>query len=188
MKTKIVFILVTVLAIIILVVIYSILRSIKQPSTNNGEPTSPLPTLYQPQITTPPKQPDSLPVTPGQGIDLGEQSVIDSIQEINKIQSSLPYKQTITLSTGAEVDIIISSGSIQETAWILPVSIEGIDYNIPVDNPDYRETRNNFIEAANIVFTWLNSKGVKPENTYISWSHRAAIQDRIEGWLKETNP
>lgn len=187
MKTKIIFIVVTVFAITVLLVVYFFLRSIKQP-VDNQEPTIPIPTLYQPQITTPPKQPDTLPVTPGQGIDLGEESVVTSIQELNKLQSSLPYKQTVTLSTGAEVDIIVSPGSVQGTPWILPVSIEGIDYNVPADSPQYRETRNNFLEAADVFFTWLKSKGVQPENIYISWSHRATIQTRIESWLNETNP
>ncbi|HRN95868.1 MAG TPA: hypothetical protein PLD54_00295 [Candidatus Levybacteria bacterium] len=183
MQKKILFILSITIIIVIFIGIVALLRTIKLPSKEDTS-VIPLPTLYQPRITTLPQQPKTLPVTPGQGINLGDQAVINSIQEINKIQPFLPYQQTHILSTGIQVDIIISSGSVQGTPWILPVSIEGIDYNIPNTSSEYIPTRNTFIEATDIVFTWLEEHGVESDKVYISWGQRAAVQERIQQWLR----
>jgi len=47
--------------------------------------------------------------------------------------------------------------------------------------------KQSFKEAANDVFTWMQSKGADPRKMFIVWGDRKFIQDSAEMWLRSTN-
>lgn len=155
------------------------------------QPSATLPERY-PVVSirpdfTPPKQ-ESLPVIPqaqGGGIDVKSQQVRQSTTEINKLTSSLPYLQNLVLTTGQTVDIAIPGKNLQLNAWTLTVQIFGIDYQSPENTTDYAIAKSTFLEAANKVFAWMESKGADPNKIIISWGDRQFIQERAEKWLSE---
>lgn len=155
------------------------------------QPSATLPERY-PVVSirpdfTPPKQ-ESLPVIPqsqGGGIDVKSQQVRQSTTEINKLTGSLPYLQNLVLTTGQTVDIAIPGKNLQLNAWTLTVQIFGIDYQSPENTTDYAIAKSTFLEAANKVFAWMESKGADPNKIIISWGDRQFIQERAEKWLSE---
>lgn len=158
--------------------------------------SSPLPTAATPSRYpivsikpeySPPKQAD-LPYIPenrGGGIDVRSEAVRRSTAEIRKLTSSLPYQQSLNLSTNKTVEILIPSQNLQLNAWTLTVQIFDLDYQIPENDPDYNLAKASFIEAANSIFSWMESKGADPNKMIIVWGDRAFIQERAEQWLSQ---
>ena len=65
------------------------------------------------------------------------------------------------------------------------MQIFGIDYQSPENTTDYAIAKSTFLEAANKVFAWMESKGADPNKIIISWGDRQFIQERAEKWLSE---
>lgn len=120
----------------------------------------------------------------GQGLNLESEEVKNSIAQIEKIKSKLPYKKTFTTTSGINVDILIPSYELLENPWTLTVHVFKLDYEILEDNPEYQKNRQAFLEAARDVFFWLKNNGVKTEQIIIQWGDREFIQTRSEEWLR----
>lgn len=120
----------------------------------------------------------------GEGIDINSKIVTDSISEIAKLESKLPYETDLKLSTRRTVSIIIPSRDLEPQPWILTVQIFGIDYISSKADKDYSLMKNSFREAAAHVFFWIKENGVEPEKIIVSWGDKAYIQDIAKDWLK----
>lgn len=121
----------------------------------------------------------------GMGIDVLSEPIQKSISEIAKIESSLPFKKTVLLSTGDEADILIPKRSSFSNKWTLTIYIDGLNFNIHPQEPEYDKIRTSFLEAANIAFDWIREGGADPTKMYINWGDRAFIQEKAEVWLKK---
>lgn len=138
--------------------------------------------------TTPqPQQPKSIEQSPtqiataGAVIDLQSEEIKISSDEIKKLASFLPYKQTYKLSTGLEVLVTIPPLSLQDSSWALEVNINGVDYQVP--ESDETLMKQSFIEASNKLIEWLRLQGVDTGKIFIVWGDRKIIRDRADQWL-----
>jgi hypothetical protein len=158
-------------------------------TTTSPKPSSALPSRYpivsiKPDFA-PPAQ-SALPYIPqsqGGGIDTKSQAVKQSTAEINKLISALPYQVDLKLSNNESVQVAIPGKNFQLNAWTLTVQIFGIDYQSPENTPEYQTAKGSFIEAANKVFEWMQTKGADPNKIIIAWGDRQFIQERAEKWL-----
>jgi hypothetical protein len=134
---------------------------------------------------TPPKMDDLvyIPQEHGGGIDTKSNQVKQSEMEIEKLSKHLPFQESITLSSGKVVEILIPAKELQFNQWTLTVQIFNIKYQEEEDSQKDEEMKKSFLEAANYVFSWMKDKGVNPDNVIISWGDRAFIQSRAEKWL-----
>jgi hypothetical protein len=141
----------------------------------------------QSSLTTPPNpQPikiEQIPFTQNIGTDLNSPLVTNSQAEVAKLKSFLPFSQTLTLSSGAKVNVLIPTQ--QDNPWTLTVQISDINYEIPPDDPDYVYEKAAFVDATNQLFSWIRSKGAKPNNIVFIWGNKSFIQERAEKWLSE---
>ena len=139
--------------------------------------------------TRPPGAPRNsllIPTTISQGrIDEKAPSIIASTEELKKIEPLLNYQQELVLANGKLVDIVISKRGLQETPWILPISIGGIKYQTPENESNYNIEKQAFKEASKIAFDWLTSNNVAVGKIYIRWGDKPFIQERVEKWLNE---
>ncbi len=177
-------------------IVYSMLLGGKKTEIEpqSEEPTtevlnSPTPVNIQNLISTFPssKKVESAPtIQPqkGAGIDITSTYVQDSVNEIKKLKSNLPYKYTFTSSQGVIVDIYIPSLELLDNDWTLQVQTYGIDYEIGESDAEYASMRMAFLETAQNVFFWLKDQGVDTEKIIIEWGDRQFIQERSEQWLK----
>lgn len=120
----------------------------------------------------------------GQGINIQSPVVQQSISEIKKLAPFLPYNKDLTLSNGTTVSIVIPPYDLQNNEWTLTVQIFNVDYQTTPDQPDYQNQRQSFKEAANYVFSWMQSNGVDPKKIFVSWGDKAYIQDQAQEWLQ----
>lgn len=121
----------------------------------------------------------------GGGIDMENTLVQKSLSAINKLAPNLPYQKDVTLSTGLPVTILIPDKSLQSNAWTLTVQIFNIDYEVTHASSNYPIIKSSFQEAAAIVFAWMESNNVNPNDVLIQWGDRAFIQEAAEGFLKK---
>lgn len=130
--------------------------------------------------TIPTNDPDK-----GGGIDLENALVRKSLAAINKLSPHIPYQKDITLSTGLPVTILIPEKNLQSNEWTLTVQIFGIDYEVTKASSNYETMKSSFQEAASMVFAWMESNGVNPNDVLIQWGDRAFIQEAAEEFLKK---
>jgi|SRR3989344_3026143 len=122
--------------------------------------------------------------TKGLGLDLDSNEIKNSIAQIEKIKTKLPYKKSFTSAGGINVDILIPSYELLVNPWTLTVQIMPLDYEISENDPDYEKTKAAFLEAARDVFFWLKNNGVNTEQIIIQWGDREFEQTRSEEWLR----
>lgn len=145
---------------------------------------SPVPTKYPLLKSVNPPEMKSLPSGKQGGVDIESDPIKNSQLEIEKLNPSLPFEETLRLESGEEVTILIPSPSLQINPWTLTVQIFGLDYQIPEDDSNYELIKESFLEASANAFGWINSKGANPEKIIISWGDKAFIQESAEKWLK----
>ncbi len=175
----------TLLLLIFLTIFF--LSRVVQPTTPHD--IHPTPTLIQTISIT--GKPDSTLEVPtnspeeGGGVDLEADRTQQSIQEIEKIRPYLPYYETLSLSTGIDVDVSIPNNLVDARPWILTVYINGIDFQIPENLPAYDLYRTSFREAAGKTLTFLQENGVNTSLVFINWGNESYVQERAEQWLTE---
>lgn len=189
-KTKII-IAVLIFALAILVILYRNVTAPRQ-STVTISPTlviSPDPTFVQitqapitPREAKPLEQLPTLPPSQGQGTDINSPQVQASRTEIAKLSPSFPYEKNIRTSNGVEATVIISQ--FQDSDWMLLVSVFGVDYQVPQNDPQYPVMKKAFQEAVLDTYNWMRSKNADPQNIIISWGDREFIRNRAEEWLR----
>lgn len=121
----------------------------------------------------------------GGGVDLESTLVQKSLAAITKLAPNIPYQKDVTLSTGLPVTILIPEKSLQSNEWTLTAQIFGIDYEVTKASSNYETMKSSFQEAAGMVFAWMESNGVNPDDVLIQWGDRAFIQEAAEGFLKK---
>ncbi len=121
----------------------------------------------------------------GYGPRIDSPLIQNAIKEKKKGARFFPFEKHILLSTGVEVSIVVPSEKYQHNEWTTTVQIFGIDYDLPVDDPEYERVKNSFLEASGIVFDWMKSHGVDHKRMIINWGDKAFIQERSEQWLGE---
>lgn len=177
---------------IILSIIIFILAIISFLQNRQEKPTSvfPTPTTFPLKAERTIVLPKDIRLAPtfaperGQGIDIESQVIKDATSGIAKITPLLPYEQTLTLSTGIPVEIVIPTRGYSSAPWTLTAQIFGINYQTSSTQSDYAVMRTSFREAASLVFAWLRSHDVDPKKIYIDWGDKVYIQDNAEAWLK----
>ncbi|MBP7832792.1 MAG: hypothetical protein KA035_03415 [Candidatus Levybacteria bacterium] len=181
----------TISFIILLVIILFFLPSIlSNPQAPNNRTPLPNITPFILSSSPIPDAPEStllLPTNPpseGGGVNTSAPTVQTSTSEIRKVYPLLPYTQQLTLSTGLTVDVFVSDTNMNSRPWVLPISIEGIDYNASEGTPEYTQSRASFREAALKTLEWLKQQGVDTSKIFVSWGDRAYIQDKAEEWLQ----
>ncbi len=171
---------------IILIIILTVLVFFSFSQTDNQDDTG----------TTPIKQTGSenkipafktitnIPTTT-EGIDENSIEVKNSIKEIENLYPHLPYSEELVSSTGVDLSILIPSREFQTNSFTLSVEVFGIDYNMPVDDPNYSNMQASFLEGAEKIFSFIKSKNVDPKKIIFSWGDRLFIQERAQEWLKD---
>lgn len=183
-----------ILLLVSLVIIYNVTSSyLASRNTSTIPSTAPTPQRVVPTAVPLPKDMvkgqsirnvPTLNPTSGLGLDLDSSEIQNSIAQIEKIKTKLPYKKTLTAASGVEVEILIPPYELLTNRWVLNVQIFHIDYELSEGNPNYEANRQAFLEAARDVFYWLKDNGVKTEEIIIQWGDREFIQTRSEEWLK----
>src|SRR3989344_1273005 len=79
--------------------------------------------------------------TKGLGLDLDSNEIKNSIAQIEKIKTKLPYKKSFKSSGGLDVDILIPSYDLLMNKWTLNVNVFLLDFEIPPENPEYEKTK-----------------------------------------------
>lgn len=180
----------TISFIVLLVVILFFLPSIlSNPQAPNKAPlpnitpfilsSSPIPEAPESTLLLPTNPPSQ-----GGGVNTNAPTVEVSTAEIRKVYPLLPYTQQLSLSTGLTVDVFIADTNMNSRPWVLPISIEGIDYNAVEGTTEYTLSRASFREASLKTLEWLQQQGVNTSKIFVSWGDRAYIQDRAEEWLQ----
>jgi len=156
-----------------------------------GEPVGPTITSFpagQKLIISPYfKQTDQIPtLSPqkGGGVDISSPYVLESIREISKLSSFIPYSEDVFLSTGLSVSIVIPGKDLQTNPWELTVYINNIDYDVSPGDKDYILMRESFIETSSIVLAKIKERGADPNNIYFVWGDKAYIRNLSEEWLR----
>lgn len=169
----------TVILIIGLIILISILVVIN--FTRKAVPPTPQSSL-PPIVKFTPKDLNMAPRTADQAINLQSQEVVNSQAEINKIKTKLPLEETFTATNGIESTILIPASEFQDSEWTLTILINGIDYQVPVE--EEANSKQAFLESTQKVFNWLESQGADPSKIYIVWGDKKFIQDKATEWLK----
>lgn len=196
MKNKLMFLIIggLIILVIILIVLTSIFpRKTSTDSTNvveitpNNLPVT-SPTLVSLRSTVPSykniTQAPTLNPKKGEGIDIDSPYIANSIAEIKKLKTKLPYTIDFTSSKSVPVSIVIPSYDLLDNEWTLVVNISGIDYQVPESDPSYSDMQLSFLEASRDVFFWLKEQGVDTEKIIIEWGDRQYIKERSEQWLR----
>lgn len=171
----------------VIFIILSIVNFFTNPQKPSGVTPTPTRTTDSPNTQRPSGSPLNsllIPTTASMGrIDTTSLSIQGSTQELSKIEPFLNYQKEIILPNGNFIDIVISKRGLQETPWILPVSISGIKFQLPINDPNYSQEQQSFREASKELFEWLESHDVDVKKIYIRWGDKAYIQQRAEEWL-----
>ena len=196
MNNKLMFLIIggLIILVIILIVLTSIFpRKTSTDSTNvveitpNNLPVT-SPTLVSLRSTVPSykniTQAPTLNPKKGEGIDIDSPYIANSIAEIKKLKTKLPYTIDFTSSKSVPVSIVIPSYDLLDNEWTLVVNISGIDYQVPESDPSYSDMQLSFLEASRDVFFWLKEQGVDTEKIIIEWGDRQYIKERSEQWLR----
>lgn len=166
----------------IVMVTYLTSAPVKQQEPNLSEPT-PFQNIKPLNIKNAP----IIAPTAGGGTDINSPIVKESISEIDTLSNALPFERSFTTSQGIEVTILIPRQSLQTNTWTLKTQIFGINYNTSPDQEDYEVMRRSFIEAANIIFSWVKQNNADPEKVIYVWGDKKYIQDQAETWLTPSN-
>lgn len=102
---------------------------------------------------------------------------------VEKLQPDLPYRQTITTSTGNKVTFVVLSN--KRDPYTLYIETAGINYQLQPPDPDLPKNVLDFRETASTIFEWLNKQGVSQTDLFIVWGN-AIVQKSAESWLKES--
>lgn len=153
------------------------------PSPSQPNPTPAAPTIFINQKPLNIKNAPTLPPTQGGGTDINSPVVQSSISEIEKLNAALPFERDFTTSAGVAVSIVIPRQTLQTNSWTLKAQIFGINYNTSPEQEDYEVMSRSFVEAANVVFSWIKQNNVDPERIIFVWGDRKYIQDQAEKWL-----
>ena len=117
-------------------------------------------------------------------INTSSQAVKTSQTEVAKLYPHLPYFNNFTSATGHKMSIVIPGSAFQDDPWKLTVNVFGVEYQMPENNPDYAREKAAFLEAANKIFTWIESNGADPDLVIIKWGDKTVIQSRAVEWLQ----
>lgn len=176
-----------------LLILLLIILNVFQSRTSSSGPTpSSIPLTRTPQqpgggFLNQPKNVQEVPsleTSDGPAIDTQSSSIQNSQREIRKLAPYLPYKEDISLANGQIIGIYIPPLEDQLDPWSLSVHVNDIDYQVPVGDPQYNTQKQMFLEAANKVYGWIQSKGGNLDNLYITWGDRTLVNDRANEWLK----
>ncbi len=126
--------------------------------------------------TYPPKE--------GSGVDLRTPLVTQSIIEIEKLYSSLPYEVTINTPSNQEVSIVIPDKTAQTNPWTLQVYVFGLDYQLAKNDPEYASAKNSFKYSVASLYKWIEEKGADPKKIMIIWGDKELIQNKSQEWLE----
>ena len=181
MKKEYIFlILVTSLAIIVFLTIVLWPRKTNQPPITIQPSASPI----RPFSEFQPIKMDTVPFTAdGSKTDLNSETIKNSQAEINKLESGLPFQKDIVTASGKSLSILVPSQKNQYNPWTLSVNISGVNYQIGQTDPQYTLRRQDFLEATEVVFTWMKSLKADPNKIIITWGDKEYIQNKAEEWL-----
>jgi hypothetical protein len=110
-----------------------------------------------------------------------------SAKEIAKLAGWLPFHDDMPLKTGRTVTIEIARPMAPTGIDVL---ILGIDYQAASerDDPEYKSSKDSFVEAADLVLAWLQARGADPRQIIVSWGHRKFERDAAQLWLTDSTP
>lgn len=137
----------------------------------------------QPPPRTPSEFPPSLseqPVVDGQFNKSAEISQ-RSRAAIDAIKPSLPYRTTITASTGQEITYVIFTDPL--TPYTLYIEMLSVNFRATYEDPLLPKYVQDFRDSASNIFSWMRQLGVEPGDVFISWGDQAFIQENAEAWL-----
>jgi hypothetical protein len=155
--------------------------------SNQQEPVPADPTTFQNTKPLNIKNAPTVAPDTGGGTDINSPIVKNSISEIETLNNALPFERSFTTSQGIEVTILIPRQSLQTNSWTLKTQIFGINYNTSPEQEDYEAMRRSFIEAANVVFSWVKQNNADPGKIIYVWGDKKFIQDQAENWLAPNN-
>lgn len=128
---------------------------------------------------------NEIPWDDEEGIDLDSAEVIESQNAISTITSALPYNYSFTTEDGIDVEVSISSSLLEFQNWVLPISVYGPDYQVPIDDPEYEMHKKAFLEGASHALQFIESEGINTSDVIIDWGSREIVRNRALEWLAE---
>ena len=131
------------------------------------------------EITSPPAS--QQPVLQGK-LDTSAPIVQQSRSSLAKLKPKLPYRTTVTTTSGSTITITAYTKTPDE--YDLYVGILGIDFTTPKNDPDFEKTVQDFNETATNIFGFLEKNNVNPSGIYIVWAESFQDQKTAESWLE----
>ena len=119
----------------------------------------------------------------GSGVDIEAPLVAQSMQEIEKLNNSLPYEQTLTTPSSQEITIVIPDKTSQTNPWTLQINVFGLDYQIAKEDPEYQLSRESMMYVASFINKWIKEKGGDPVKIMIIWGDQIDVQNKSQEWL-----
>jgi hypothetical protein len=133
------------------------------------------------KITTIP----TIPLSKGGGLDTNSVSIVESTKNIEILDQNLPFFLEKMTENGIKIYINIAPQALQPNKWTLVVDIDGIDYQLPPDDPEYIENKNAFFEGAREVFEFIKDNGGDPSTIIIDWGSREITNKKSIEWLSD---
>jgi len=130
-----------------------------------------------------PKNVPTLESSKGIGLDTNSEIASESAFAINRLNEILPYQRNLRFFD-KEVSIYVPNSDLQDNVWSLTVHIDGINYMIKKDDPNYQKEKGAFLSSANDVFSLIKSVNIEPEKVIITWGDKNYIHERSKAWLK----
>lgn len=132
-----------------------------------------------------PPQTNAIPTISPYQVNVSAPKTQASIQEIEKLNTALPFRDSFVSSTNIPVQIYIPHINPDGTNWVLPVEITGINYQVMTGDSSYTSMKQSFQEAVKIVFDFLDKNNIDRSKVFVSWGDRAYIQDQAQNWLEK---
>lgn len=158
------------LGILLILVVIVMIFSFLQPTKNNQQLTT------TPALSNLPNVDQQVP--PQQAQSESHQST----EEIQKIESFLPFNEQLTTTGQIPLEIYIPNSTNRDNFEILDVNVFGINYNVTKEESDYNNMKAAFLEAQNKVFTWISSHNADPTKILINWGDKKFIRDKVREW------
>jgi hypothetical protein len=133
------------------------------------------------KITTIP----TIPLSKGGGLDTNSVSIVESTKNIEILDQNLPFFLEKMTENGIKIYINIAPQALQPNKWTLVVDIDGIDYQLPPDDPEYIENKNAFLEGAREVFEFIKDNRVNSDKILIEWGETEYVRNTSDKFLNQ---
>lgn len=107
-----------------------------------------------------------------------------SQKAIESLKSFLPYRKTVTTSTGQEATFAVFGRP--ENPYTLYIETLNINFRSTYDDPNLPKNVQDFRDAAHELILFLKMRNINPSDVFISWGSIGYIQDNAEAWLVES--